>query len=1347
MNLVERRKTRAGHINRCELRRVNAGAAAVQSLSMSRVVQAAEFFVVGGPVQSDRFCYVERSADSTLLGAIRTRDCCCVLGAPGIGKTSLLQRAARALRASGELAAVVELAQVASRADDMDADRWSFAIAHRILVELQLRVDLAVWWRERTALERESRLADFFWQIVLTNTTAPVAILVDDVERALALPFGDELLSAISLCQARRAHEPDYSRLCFVLAGVASPRQISAQGALELAHFVEVGDFTPEQAYRLAIGFGGESTQTHALMDRVCVWTGGHPYLTQKVARGVSRKGGKLEDVERVVHEQLLSPSALQDEPLARMHATLTERRPGARRALRQLRRIAKAGAISPPADDDARDVLLLSGVVALDPDGKLRYRNRIVREVFGKRWIKRAVPLGWRAWAMAAALAVLVVLAAFAYLNYAPQPFERVLTSADADPAAVEDAYRSLRRLPGFEERADRLLADALRRRSSGTTNVTELQSADTQLRALQGQEAVADRLLADFWLRKMLAAANAEQRDAALLFALRAASESASPSVARGWVRALVDEDYLGLERTFDLSSPPRTWAVDWPSGTLVWIGAEPVARRAALRAGGVDAPSVLRLSALQHVALERDLAVESEGSAGAFELSVAIAHPASAEVTLTLTAPSGSSATVTLPQSGGAENFVLAAQQGTPFADLADEERRGMWRLRLVDRRVENVGSLAGWGLRFGEDNWRDDPEESVEIPDPQRTETVTVQPSSNGAYAIVQPETAGATGSIALWNLAAGRLQGDFTAIARPSSVAVNGAGTRLVAAGKSFTTIWNVSDGTTVARLETQTEFILPPVFSPDGGYIAIAERVEGSPPLYSVLRSDDGSLVSSVGGMEGIERWWFGPGGRYFALLTANGAVHVVDARRGGERARLAHPSGVAALLPRGDSVITVDGAGEIRDWPLEAPTRDAAGRRLGRTTAPEAVSLSSDGSALAYAAGAGEFVVRDVRSGARSQTVRMHTEGSERVLLSPDGVRLVTSSGQRFRVWSVRGGGERSATAELETAALAVDRSSNVVATGLRGGQLHIGDSVAPDPVSDAALDYIGHRGAISVVVASAANRIVASGGTDGVVRLWDIATGEPAGPVLPHAVGRGEGPITALALSYDGDSIASAAPSSARVWSVSDGTGSLEIELTSPATALAFAPSSAALAIAQTDGTLRIVDLGGGAERTITGGGLLTSVAYAPGRAYLATANEQGTVQLRTVSGETIGATHTLPSAVRWIGFGADEWLFAATDRWLHAYATSPAGVELVRSRPISLSSSASRAYAALGAERALVAGFDARGSLRRVEVDLSETRAPSSDTAPELLERDWTTALGQRLDDSGEPVAGDR
>ncbi len=68
---------------------------------MSKVVQAAEFFVVGGPVQPDRPCYVERAADRELAAAIRAREYCCVLGARAIGKTSLMGRVARTLRQAG----------------------------------------------------------------------------------------------------------------------------------------------------------------------------------------------------------------------------------------------------------------------------------------------------------------------------------------------------------------------------------------------------------------------------------------------------------------------------------------------------------------------------------------------------------------------------------------------------------------------------------------------------------------------------------------------------------------------------------------------------------------------------------------------------------------------------------------------------------------------------------------------------------------------------------------------------------------------------------------------------------------------------------------------------------------------------------------------------------------------------------------------------------------------------------------------------------------------------------------------------------------------------------------------
>jgi hypothetical protein len=90
---------------------------------MPKVIQAAEFFVIGGPVQPDRLCYVERAADLELENAIRERRFCCVLAPPASGKSSLMSRVARNLRRVGHLAAIVDLTQVGARGASGDADR------------------------------------------------------------------------------------------------------------------------------------------------------------------------------------------------------------------------------------------------------------------------------------------------------------------------------------------------------------------------------------------------------------------------------------------------------------------------------------------------------------------------------------------------------------------------------------------------------------------------------------------------------------------------------------------------------------------------------------------------------------------------------------------------------------------------------------------------------------------------------------------------------------------------------------------------------------------------------------------------------------------------------------------------------------------------------------------------------------------------------------------------------------------------------------------------------------------------------------------------------------------------
>ncbi len=306
-----------------------------------------------------------------------------------------------------------------------------------------------------------------------------------------------------------------------------------------------------------------------------------------------------------------------------------------------------------------------------------------------------------------------------------------------------------------------------------------------------------------------------------------------------ARAWVGELIGDDYRRLDRTVRLPAAQARWGVDWQAApALLSLTAENELLRTALGpptdAGVVSATA--RLSALRPAVVVRELRVEGEGSAGEFELNVAIAHPASGEVALTLAAPSGAQATMLLPQSNAAssESYVFAAQEGTPLAALADEERRGLWRLTIVDRRVENTGTLGGWGLRFGEEGWRDDPPDGVALPDPTRTEAVTVEMSADDAFAIVQPAERGPIGSVALWNLATGLLEHDFTLPQPPQYVAINASSTRLLAGTASLVTLWNVADAMPIARVATQTEFVLPPTFSSDGGYVAIAERVGGS---------------------------------------------------------------------------------------------------------------------------------------------------------------------------------------------------------------------------------------------------------------------------------------------------------------------------------------------------------------------------------------------------------------------------------------------------------------------------------------------------------------------------------
>ena len=1302
-------------------------------------------------MQPGRACYVERDADRELLLAIAEQRFCYVLAPRATGKSSLMARAIATLRRDGQLAAMVDLTQIGARSDNADPGRWYYSIAYRIVRELRLKVDLQSWWQEKSTLSAEQRLAEFFFEIVLANTVEPVTVFIDEVERALDFSFSQELFAAIHTCYTRRLTEPDYARLNFVVLGTASAGTLCPDSAV--SPFVDgvriaLPDFTREQCEVFAGGLGVDEERASALLDRIYGWTNGHPYLTQKIARAVARKGGASGDVDRVVREQFLAPGVAQEEPLlSHMRAVLTERKPAMRQSLALLAKIAKGQEAYADPSSPAVETLLLSGVVEVDRR-RLRYRNRICAHVFGSRWANSVLPFDWRAASAVAALVATAILVPFWYTQFLPRPYIRTLTVVNDDVAVAEQAYERLHRLPGFARTADRLLAEAMARRSRRAATYAEAMAADAVLRRLPDQEAFADRLLGEFWLRQSERARHAERRDEALLYALQALP--AKVDEVRATAAELIGHDYRSLRRSFRLPVTPVRWEPDWQSGHLTVVDPANRVQRLGLEdhGGRAERGAADRLTALQHVPVRREVSVDDAGSAGAFVLLLDVRHPSPDDVLVTLTAPSGAQASLALDAAAeeGTEPLEIAAVPG-PLATLSDEDRRGVWRLTVVDRELGDRGTLAGWGLRFpgGAEAWRDDVEPGIPIPDPVRTEQVTVELSGDGRLAVARPSREGASGALALWNLAEGRLQHDLQMPTPPDLVAFNAPGTRLLVQAGNVLTLWDVKSGTEVAQLATQSEFLLPPALDPDGDYVAIAERVEDGEPLISLLRVEDGALVASIQGVPNIEDWVLGPQARYLALLDGSRAVRVIDPRRGTELVVLPQEREVRRLLPvpAGDLIVTIDAAGEMRSWPLavdHAADGPPVPTRLGYTVDPAHASVAAKSAVIAYEAELGHVIVRDIRDGRGVHDLRVERRGVRVALkLAPHGEALVTSNGRLLRVWSLEDA-EVVPEPYLELTAAALDEDARVAALGFRGGNVRVRSSSELDregPAPDT-VDYIGHRGAVTALALDARAGLVASGGSDGVVRAWPLATVAPTPHFMRHPAGR----VAAVAISGDGRWLASAAEYSARVWRAADGTLAGEVPVNGEALAVAFAPDSGLVAVGDSAGNLFFAEPTGMAPlRSARAQSAVQALAFSPDGRLVATGDDTGTVQLwDPQTAAAVGEPLVFPQPVRWLDFNADgSRLFVHTDHWLHALVPDPAGPYVAASRllPPGVEQGA---VVALAGDRVRLLGSAADGGPALRELSVTEPAVEPLPADSPLLARDWSLALGLEIDPAG-------
>ena len=236
---------------------------------------------------------------------------------------------------------------------------------------------------------------------MLAEVAEPVVVFVDEIDTTLSLAFTDDFYAAIRYLYVARSTDSRLRRLSFVLIGVATPADLirdPKRTPFNIGERVDVTDFTPQEALPLVAGLGLPTEKEQQMLDGVLAWTGGHPYLTQRLCRSLVEQpsqGWTAAAVEPVVAETFLGRMSEQDNNLLFVRDMLTERapKPFKQEVLTTYREIYRAR--QPVLDEEQNLVkshLKLSGVVRRE--GKhLQVRNQIYQEVFGEQWIREHLP------------------------------------------------------------------------------------------------------------------------------------------------------------------------------------------------------------------------------------------------------------------------------------------------------------------------------------------------------------------------------------------------------------------------------------------------------------------------------------------------------------------------------------------------------------------------------------------------------------------------------------------------------------------------------------------------------------------------------------------------------------------------------------------------------------------------------------------------------------------------------------------------------------------------------------------------------------------------------------------
>jgi WD40 repeat protein len=434
------------------------------------------------------------------------------------------------------------------------------------------------------------------------------------------------------------------------------------------------------------------------------------------------------------------------------------------------------------------------------------------------------------------------------------------------------------------------------------------------------------------------------------------------------------------------------------------------------------------------------------------------------------------------------------------------------------------------------------------------------------------------------SVKLWDLASGRelrtlVVGPPQRAGMPVSVALSRDG-RTLATGAQEAKLWDVRSGKEIRTLkvtESNSPTENPLAFTNDGKLLATGggkavklwdvatgtalRTLPGDARALSI--SPDQQTIAGTSGIE-IKLW----------NVTTGQESHTFQGSQLGVDSVAFNPDGKLLAVGNSDNSIIL--------W--DSVNRQEARVLKGHVSAVSAVAVSGDDKVLASAqaagvAGIGRQDTIKIWDPVTGQLVRslIGRHSGHSIGLSKDGTRLVSgSSGVSLNVWNVsQSETQRQIDLRRESRfvpdQVALSPDGKVIAGGGRDNAIKLWDAATGREL----FTLTGHRKSIRDLAFSPDNKLLASASQDADVKLWSVTTGQEVKTLTAHSGG-----VTAIAFSADGRKLVSGSQDKMiLIWDIAAGDSDVAYMGNQGwVNAVALSPDGKRLASGGEDGELRI-------------------------------------------------------------------------------------------------------------------------------------------------------------------------